>query len=73
MASFTQITERKRARRHRNMGHDRKVAQAKRSTVSYTELFAACGEVGEPAPQLATNAQATKAAKPKPASAPAKS
>jgi hypothetical protein len=52
MASFTQITKRKRARRHRNMGHDRKVAQAKRSTVSYTELFAACGEPGEPAPQV---------------------
>ncbi len=50
MASFTQQTKRKRARRRKNAGHARKVKQAARSTVSYAELFAECGEPGEPAP-----------------------
>lgn len=51
MASYTQIVKRKRKRRHKNAGHQRKVAQAKRSTESYEELFAGCGEPGKPAPK----------------------
>jgi hypothetical protein len=57
MASFTAITRKKRARRRRNMGAARKAKQALRSTVSYDELFAACGEPGKAAPkQPATKA-----------------
>ena len=51
MASRTQKTERRRSRRHKNMGRKRKNAQSVRSTVSETELFAACGEPGKPAPK----------------------
>ncbi|MCA9720735.1 MAG: hypothetical protein H6713_22395 [Myxococcales bacterium] len=50
MASFTKITKKKRARRRKNMGHERKMKQGRRSTVSYEELFADCGEPGKPAP-----------------------
>ena len=50
MASNTDIVRRKRKRRHKNAGRDRKRKQGKRSTVSYDELFAACGEPGKPAP-----------------------
>ena len=53
MASNTEISENKRERRHKNAGHQRKLKQARRSTVSYTELFAACGEPGEAAPKPA--------------------
>ena len=51
MASFSQTTKRKRARRKKSMGTDRKRKQGKRSTLSYEELFAACGEPGKPAPK----------------------
>lgn len=51
MASFTNIVRRKRSRRHKNAGHQRKVAQSRKSTQSAAELFAACGEPGEPAPK----------------------
>jgi hypothetical protein len=51
MASFTDITRRKRSRKHKNAGAARKRKQARRSTVSYDELFAACGEPGQPAPK----------------------
>jgi hypothetical protein len=51
MASRTQKTERRRARRHKNMGRKRKNAQAVRSTLSESELFAALGEPGKPAPK----------------------
>jgi hypothetical protein len=51
MASNTDISERKRKRRHKNAGHQRKLEQARRSTASYSELFAACGQPGEPAPK----------------------
>ena len=57
MASFTAITRKKRQRRHRNAGRSRKAKDARRSTVSSAELFAACGEPGKPAPKAA----ATKA------------
>jgi hypothetical protein len=49
MASFSQITKRKRAVRKRSMGSARKAQQGRRSTASYDELFAACGEPGKPA------------------------
>jgi len=51
MASFTAITRSKRARRHANAGRRRKAKQSRRSTLSYAEVFAACGEPGQPAPQ----------------------
>lgn len=51
MASDTDIVRRKRKRRHKNAGHQRKVEQSRHSTLSYAELFAACGEPGEPAPK----------------------
>lgn len=51
MASFTAITRKKRARRHKNAGAARKAKLARRSTVSYAEVFAACGEPGKPAPK----------------------
>ncbi len=50
MASNTKISESKRKRRQKNAGHRRKVAMSKHSTKSYDELFAACGEPGQPAP-----------------------
>jgi hypothetical protein len=53
MASRTKKTERRRARRHKNMGRKRKNAQAVRSTLTETELFAACGDPGKLAPKLA--------------------
>jgi hypothetical protein len=50
MASFSQVTKRKRARRRRNAGRARKRRQAERSTLTAAELFAALGEPGKPAP-----------------------
>ncbi len=51
MASFTQITEKKRTRRHKNAGAARKRKLAAKSTLSYDELFAACGEPQKAAPK----------------------
>ena len=51
MASFTEITRNKRTRKHKNGGRARKIKMAKKSTASYEELFAACGEPGQPAPK----------------------
>jgi hypothetical protein len=51
MASNTAASERKRKRRHKNMGRRRKNGQARKSTKSATELFAALGEPGAPAPK----------------------
>ena len=51
MASFTAVSKRKRARRHKNAGQDRKKKLGRRSTVSAAELFASCGEPGKPAPK----------------------
>jgi hypothetical protein len=53
MASFTQISKTKRARRHAKAGAARKAKQGRRSTVSEAELFAGCGEPGKPAPKSA--------------------
>ena len=50
MASFTQVSKRKRARKHKNAGRDRKRRMGEKSTASYDELFAACGEPGKPVP-----------------------
>ena len=51
MASDTDISRRKRKRRHKNAGHQRKLEQARNSTKSYADLFAGCGVPGEPAPE----------------------
>ena len=50
MASDTKKTRIKRKRRHSNMGRRRKNVQSRRSTLSADELFAGCGEPGQPAP-----------------------
>lgn len=57
MASFTAVTKRKRARRNKNAGHARKMKLGKHSTLSATELFAALGEPGKPAPKGAAPAK----------------
>lgn len=51
MASLTKKTGIKRRQRHKNMGRRRKNVQARKSTVSAEELFAGCGEPGQPAPE----------------------
>ncbi len=43
MASHTNIVRAKRKRRHKNAGHVRKAALARRSTLSYAELFSPFG------------------------------
>lgn len=57
MASFTQVTERRRSRRHKNAGHARKVKLSRKSTPTEQELFAALGEPGQPAPKAAAAAK----------------
>jgi hypothetical protein len=54
VASNSKQTKIKRKRRHRNAGRQRKNTQAKRSTLSDAELFAGCGEPGQPAPARAS-------------------
>ncbi len=49
MASNSQVSKCKRSHRRKNAGHKRKMAAAKKSTQSYAELFASCGEPGKPA------------------------
>ena len=51
MASYTNIVRRKRKRRHKNAGHQRKLKQSRKSTLSYDELFAQLGEPGQAAPK----------------------
>ena len=68
MASNTMATWRKRTRKHKNEGRKRKNKDARHSTPSATELFAALGEPGQPAPK-GTAAPVKKAA---PAKKPAK-
>jgi hypothetical protein len=60
MASFSQVTERKRSNRRKNAGHARKIKLSRKSTPTEQELFSALGEPGKPAPKAA--AQPTKAA-----------
>ena len=66
MASNTMATWNKRTRTHKNTGRKRKNKEARHSTPSAAELFAALGEPGKPAP-----AAAPKAAKKAPAKKPA--
>jgi len=51
MASNTMATWHKRTQKKRGAGRKRKNAQARHSTASYTELFAALGESGKQAPK----------------------
>jgi len=67
MASNTAATWNRRDRRHGNMGTRRKAAESKKSTPSYAELFAKCGEPGKPVG--ATKKAAPKAAAPQKAAA----
>ena len=63
MASFSQVAERKRSRRHKNAGHARKVKLSRKSTPNYQELFGALGEPGQAAPKAAAKpAKAVQAA-----------
>ena len=57
MASFSQVTKRKRARRRKVAGRARKRKQAERSTLTAAELFAGMGEPGKPAPAQKTPAR----------------
>lgn len=50
MASLTKKTTAKRKRRQQRAGRKRKNRQARKSTLSATELFAGFGEPGQPAP-----------------------
>lgn len=50
MASDTAKTEKRRKRRHKNLGRQRKNRLGRRSTPTYDELFSECGEPGKPAP-----------------------
>lgn len=54
MASNTMATWHKRMRAHHNMGRKRKNQDARHSTPSAVELFAALGEPGKPAPKATT-------------------
>lgn len=47
MASNTAATWNRRDRHHVNAGKRRKAKESKKSTPSYKELFAACGEPGK--------------------------
>ncbi|HEY0255661.1 MAG TPA: hypothetical protein VGC41_29230 [Kofleriaceae bacterium] len=51
MASNTKATTVKRKNKHEKAGRRRKNKLAKKSTQSRTELFAALGEPGKPAPK----------------------
>jgi hypothetical protein len=51
MASSTAATWRKRDRAHANAGRRRKAKESKHSTPSAAELFAQCGDPGQPAPK----------------------
>lgn len=62
MASNTMATWHKRTRKHKNNGRKRKNKEARHSTPSATELFAALGEPGKPAPAGTAKAAAPKAA-----------
>jgi hypothetical protein len=51
VASRTKVSETRRKNKHKASGRRRKNVQARRSTKSATELFAALGEPGKPAPK----------------------
>jgi hypothetical protein len=50
MASLTKKTKIKRRKRHLRAGRRRKNVEARKSTMTDAELFAGCGEPGQPAP-----------------------
>jgi len=50
MASRTKKTWNRRERHRAKAGRKRKSVQARKSTPTAVELFAACGEPGKPAP-----------------------
>jgi hypothetical protein len=64
MASNTMATWNKRKRTHKNVGRKRKNKEARHSTPSATELFAALGEPGKPAPAKAAAPKKAPAKKP---------
>lgn len=51
MASNTAASENRRKNKHKAAGRRRKNAQARKSTKSAVELFAALGDPGKPAPK----------------------
>jgi hypothetical protein len=53
MASRTKSSENRRKAKHKAAGRRRKNTQARKSTLSSAELFAAFGEPGQPAPKQA--------------------
>ncbi|MEM9462645.1 MAG: hypothetical protein AAGF11_51330 [Myxococcota bacterium] len=55
MASFTQITQAKRRAKQKKAGRARKLQQGQRSTQSYDELFAGCGEPRDAEPKAASS------------------
>jgi hypothetical protein len=57
MASNTKASNVKRKNKHEKAGRRRKNRLAKKSTASNTELFAALGEPGKPAPAATTTAR----------------
>jgi len=50
MASSSRETWNRRKSRHQKMGRKRKNKESRKSTLSEVELFAACGEPGQPMP-----------------------
>ncbi|MCA9654222.1 MAG: hypothetical protein H6712_07600 [Myxococcales bacterium] len=44
MSSLSRVTETKRRHKQKKAGRARKAKQAQRSTLSYDEVFAGCGE-----------------------------
>ena len=62
MASNTMATWNKRTRKQKNNGRKRKNKEARHSTPSATELFAAMGEPGKPAPAATAQKPAAKKA-----------
>lgn len=49
MASLSRVTETKRRHKQKKAGRARKAKQGKRSTLSYDEVFAGCGEPNDAA------------------------
>lgn len=67
MASNTMATWNRRKRKHKNNGRKRKNQEARHSTPSAAELFAALGEPGKPAPATPAAKTTRKPAAKKPA------
>lgn len=50
MSSLTRVTETKRRHKQKKAGRARKTKQGQRSTLSYDEVFAGCGEPNDAVP-----------------------